>query len=264
MTHAIEEILDDLGPCVVAVSGGVDSMTLAVSAARYLGRERVSIVHAISAAVPPEATLRVEAWADRENWHIKLIDAGEFGDENYRSNPVDRCFFCKGNLYGAIAARADATILSGTNMDDLGEYRPGLVAAARHGVRHPFVEARMDKAAVRALARELSLGAIAELPASPCLSSRVETSIRIEPALLHAVHAIERLLTERLKPATVRCRLRRSGIVIELDAGSLTAAGPALRNALTSEIADLLPGELAGSAVAFAPYRNGGAFLRGV
>ncbi len=100
--------------------------------------------------------------------------------------------------------------MSGANLDDLGEYRPGLDAAREHGVRHPFVEAGFSKAMVRALARDLGLGAVAELPAAPCLSSRVETGIRIEPETLAFIHAVERLVGEDLTvtgaKSAVRCR----------------------------------------------------------
>ncbi|WP_439618211.1 adenine nucleotide alpha hydrolase [Shinella sp.] len=262
MSRPLGDVIGEIGTAALALSGGVDSMTLAVFAGRHLGPSLVTMMHAVSAAVPAEATARVEAWARREGWRLELIDAGEFSDENYRANPVDRCFFCKGNLYGTIASRTGATILSGTNTDDLGEYRPGLDAAKRNAVRHPFVEAGMDKPAVRSLARTLGLGDLAELPSSPCLSSRVETTIRIEPAILVAIHAVEKLVAARLAPETVRCRLRRSGIVVELDPASLSAAGDDVRLTLTGDIAALLPPEIAGAAIAFAPYRNGSAFLR--
>lgn len=260
MRTVLAERLAGIGPASVALSGGVDSMTLAVMAGRSLGHEAI-MVHAVSPAVPPEATERVIALAGQEDWRLERIDAGEFQDENYRSNPVNRCFFCKGNLYGAIAGLRHGTILSGTNLDDLGEYRPGLEAAKQHGVRHPFVEVGLDKAAVRALARELGLGTIAELPASPCLSSRVETSIRIEPDWLRAIHAAETLVGDALGPKTVRCRLRRGAIVIELDPASLDRADASLRASLAEAVAGRLPASLAGARIDFAPYRNGSAFI---
>ena len=106
--------------------------------------------HATSPAVPPEATERTRALAAAEGWPLDVFDAGEFADPAYRANPVNRCFFCKTNLYGAVASRTRWQIVSGTNMDDLGEYRPGLDAARAHAVRHPFVEAEIDKRTVRA------------------------------------------------------------------------------------------------------------------
>lgn len=257
---ALAELLGGLGEVAVAVSGGVDSMTLAELAHRTLG-PRALMVHAVSPAVPPEATARVRARA-AAGWALQVIDAGEFADPRYRANPVNRCFFCKLNLYGAIRARTRHQILSGTNLDDLGEYRPGLDAARDHGVRHPYVEAGLTKSAVRALAARLGLHDVAELPASPCLSSRVETGLRIEAATLGLVHAAETLVAAALTPRTVRCRVRASGIVIELDPAALvTLAGghePALRHGLQR----LLDAAGLHQPIAFAPYRNGSAFLR--
>ena len=84
------------------------------------------------------------------------------------------------------------------DLDDLREYRPGLEAAKRHAVRHPFLEAGVDKRAVRSLARDLGLGALSELPAAPCLSSRVETGIAIGPEVLKAIHAVERSIATKI------------------------------------------------------------------
>ena len=260
MSQALNDILDTLGPMAIAVSGGVDSMTLATVATRLAGPARVKIMHAVSPAVPAEATERVRQLAAQERWDLMVLDAGEFDDPAYVSNPVNRCFFCKGNLYGAIAARCDRQILSGTNLDDLGEYRPGLDAARNFGVRHPFVEARIDKAGVRRLARDAGLGDIAELAASPCLSSRVETAIAIDPQVLQAIHGIEQLVARELQPQTVRCRIRRAGIVIELDAQTLPHAEPAPA-ALLAGVRTLLPPSLGDRPIAFERYRTGSAFV---
>ena len=132
------------GPLAVAVSGGVDSVTLATFAHRADG-SRVEIFHAVSPAVPGEATERVKRLAADHGWRLRIVDAGEFTDANYLANPVDRCFFCKTNLYGCIARQSDAQILSGANLDDLREYRPGLEAAKRHSVRYPYLEAEIVK-----------------------------------------------------------------------------------------------------------------------
>jgi uncharacterized protein len=246
-----------MGRVAVAVSGGVDSLTLATAAHRALGT-LAGMYHAASPAVPAEATARTRALAASQGWALEVFDAGEFADPAYRANPVNRCFFCKTNLYGAIAERTRHLILSGTNLDDLGEYRPGLDAAKAHGVRHPFVEAGIDKAAIRRLALQLGLGRLAELPAAPCLSSRVETGIRIEAPTLAMVHAAETLVASRLSPATVRCRVRAGGVVIELDPASLAALEQGAAGGLRAELAGL-----AGSPVSFARYRTGSAFLHG-
>jgi pyridinium-3,5-biscarboxylic acid mononucleotide sulfurtransferase len=102
----------------------VDSLTLATLARRVLSADACSIFHAASSAVPAEATERVRGLAKQKDWHLVIFDAGEFGNENYRSDPVNRCFLCKHSLYEGIRRLTDAIVLSGTNRDDLGEYRP--------------------------------------------------------------------------------------------------------------------------------------------
>jgi uncharacterized protein len=267
VSASLESVLAGLGPVAVAVSGGVDSLTLATIAHRT-APEPPLMVHAVSPAVPGEATERVRAEAAREGWRLRVIEAGEFADPAYRDNPVNRCFFCKTNLYGAIRRVTDRQIVSGANLDDLGEYRPGLDAAREHGVRHPFVEAGFSKAMVRALARDLGLGAVAELPAAPCLSSRVETGIRIEPETLAFIHAVERLVGEDLAETgpkrAVRCRVRAAGIVVELDPLSLASLNEPAQADLGRRIAARAPARLAAAPVSFAPYRTGSAFLVGV
>jgi uncharacterized protein len=231
-------VLRGIGPVAVAVSGGVDSLTLATLAHRTL-RGKVEMFHAVSPAVPQEATDRVRTLAAREGWKLSVVDAGEFGDANYRSNPVNRCFYCKTNLYGALVPHTTAQIVAGTNLDDLGEYRPGLEAAKNHGVRHPFVEAGIDKNTVRAIARHLDLGDVAELPSAPCLSSRIETGIAIDADMLTLVHAAERLVSRSLAPRTVRCRVRAKGVVIELDEQNLAALDGEAREALRVDVGAL-------------------------
>jgi uncharacterized protein len=225
----LNDVLLQIGPLAVAVSGGVDSLTLAETAHRLLGADRALMVHAASPAVPLEATQRV---------------------------------------YGTIRQVTDRTMVSGANLDDLGEYRPGLDAAREYGVRHPYVEAGLDKATVRALARDLGLGSVAELPAAPCLSSRVETGIRIEPEILAFIHAVEGLVSRSLQAGTgprraVRCRVRAAGIVVELDPDSLAALDSAGQAALSAEIRAGAPANLPEASVRFAAYRTGSAFLTG-
>ena len=248
----------------VALSGGVDSLTLAAVAHAVLG-SRATMYHAQSPAVPFDATARVEAMAAARGWRLEVFDAGEFGRAEYLANPIDRCFYCKTSLYGAIRARtAAAQLVSGTNLDDLGEYRPGLRAAGEHGVRHPYVEIGAGKERVRAMARLLGLGSVAELPAAPCLASRIETGIGIDGATLALVHASERLVGAAVAPRTVRCRVRAAGVVLELDAATLDGIEPQRRAELAGEVGGIFAGAGLAQAVSFAPYRNGSAFvLRG-
>ena len=256
----LEQVLRGMDRIAVAVSGGVDSLTLATVAHRAMPGA-VEMFHAVSPAVPAEATTRVRELASREGWALQVIDAGEFGDADYRSNPVNRCFYCKTNLYGAIVPHTSAQVVSGTNTNDLGEYRPGLEAAKNHDVRHPFVEAGIGKETVRAIARELDLGDIAELPSAPCLSSRIETGIAIDPAMLGLVHATEQMVSRSVSPRTVRCRVRAKGVVVELDEKSLAALDAAGRDALKREVRSLFSEGGFDYPVSLAPYRTGSAFL---
>ena len=238
-------------------------------------RYRVTRPKATPPAVPGEATERTRALAAERGIALEVFDAGEFSDARYRANPANRCFFCKTNLYGAIVARLQGTgalVLSGTNTDDLSDYRPGLQAADAHGVRHPFVEARISKATLRGIASRLGLGVLSELPSAPCLSSRIETGLFIEPRTLALVHAAEQAVTARLAAGqagagsaarTVRCRVRRDGLVIELDPASLRAVQEAGEEALARTVAALAAeaGEPV-RPVRFASYRTGSAFLR--
>jgi uncharacterized protein len=259
---ALEEVFASCAAAAVACSGGVDSMTLAFLAHRKMG-PNVSVFHALSAAVPPVATERVHKYASREGWDLRVVDAGEFSDENYLANPANRCFFCKTNLYGVLSTAAEGTqLFSGTNVDDLGDWRPGLKAAENHNVRHPFVEAGLSKGNVRQLAAMHGLNDIAELPSAPCLSSRVETGIRIDPEALRTIDRVETLIRDRLNPETVRCRIRSDGVVIELDDQKLGELTHASRDELIGAIKSSF--QLARSSrVVFAAYSRGSAFLRG-
>lgn len=260
MMDRLARLLDESGKATVAVSGGVDSMTLASFAHRTLGRDGARMVHAVSPAVPRAATARVKARGLEEDWRLELVDAGEFADERYRANPVDRCYFCKSSLYGLLAAMPGDSVLSGANCDDLGDYRPGLRAAEENGVRHPYIEAGFAKADVRALARVLGLPELAALPSSPCLSSRVETGLRIEPGALTMIDDMEEWLRQTLAPKTVRCRLRKEGVVIELDEETMAGLSTGRRTRLIEEIREHRP-DMVASEIAILPYRRGSAFV---
>ncbi|MCA0920846.1 adenine nucleotide alpha hydrolase [Pseudooceanicola nanhaiensis] len=257
--HAALQAPDRL---TIALSGGIDSLTL--SAAAALARDgQVSLVHAVSAAVPAAATARVKHFAEARALPLRLVDAGEFADPRYRANPVNRCYFCKSNLYGTLRRLAgDGAIAAGTNLDDLGDYRPGLQAADEHAILHPFVAAEMPKSEVRALARRLGLGDLAELPAAPCLASRIETGLRVEPAELALIDAVESALRDRLGPVTLRCRRLPDALAIEIDAATLAALTADAQAELTAQAravaaahaADHLPLRLRA-------YKRGSAFI---
>lgn len=249
--------LDAHPALTIAVSGGVDSMTLAHVAHR-LSRADVAMVHACGPAVPTAARERVQRHATDHRWRLHLIDAGELDDPDYRANPVDRCYFCKRSLYDRIRERIGTTIASGTNVDDLDDFRPGLRAAGERGVVHPYVEAGIDKPMVYAIAAALGLRDLERLPAQPCLASRVETGIAIAPADLAFIDDVETRLAEALGPeAVLRCRVTHGGVVVELADATDEAAGHA--RAIAEEACAAQSRRFAG----LRPYRRGAAFLRG-
>lgn len=258
LLNRLDAIFDSARPAAIALSGGVDSMTLAFVAHRRMGAD-VTMFHAASAAVPATATERVKSYADRHGWNLHIIDAGEFSDERYLANPSNRCFFCKSNLYSTLASHTEAQLFSGTNTDDLGDWRPGLKAAEANQVRHPFVEAGISKADVRAIAAAHGLTDLAELPSAPCLSSRVETALRIEPDMLRAIDEVETFLRQELAAETVRCRVRSTGVVVELDEGALTSLTATKRSTLSARIERAFGSK---KSIFFEHYVRGSAFLR--
>ena len=178
--------------------------------------------------------------------------------------PSTGATFCKTNLYSTIAplAGAGATIVSGTNTDDLGDFRPGLAAASEHAVRHPYVECGIGKSAVRAIAAGLGLHDLAELPAAPCLSSRVETGIAIDPQVLEAIDACERLVRGATGASTVRCRVRRDAVVVELDDAALACLDASRRGGLRAAVDERMGRAGVSRELRFEPYRMGSAFLK--
>ena len=251
-------------PMAVAVSGGVDSMTLAVVANRV--QPETVIFHAISPAVPAIATARVRQYALAEKWQLAIVDAGEMEDKNYLANPANRCYYCKTNLYDTISSQTDLRVASGTNLDDLEDYRPGLVAAEEHDVCHPYVDLGISKSLLRAIASELSLKDLKDLPSAPCLSSRVTTGIAIDAALLPVVDIVEEEVWRRLGDShslkAVRCRIRDREVGLQIDS-SLTLE-PEIKADLIATVQDLFSGHgyaEQATHIVIEPYKMGSAFL---
>jgi uncharacterized protein len=190
----LEARVAPLGSAVVAFSGGVDSSVVAAVAARALG-PRALAVTAVSPAVATGELDGARRVAEAIGIAHETIATDELAREGYRRNGPDRCYHCKTELYGALAAlaaeRGYAALLSGANADDAGDWRPGLRAAAEHAVRHPLLEAGAGKAEVRAVARLLDLPS-AEKPASPCLASRIPYGTAVAPETLARIDRAER------------------------------------------------------------------------
>jgi pyridinium-3,5-biscarboxylic acid mononucleotide sulfurtransferase len=251
---------------VIACSGGVDSLLLA-DIAHELRPGTTIVAHSVSPAVPPSATERVQQVAAALGWRLEVVESHEFEDRNYLANPRNRCYFCKSNLYKELDRVSSAsrwrgktwTVLSGANTDDLGEYRPGLIAAREHQVRHPFVEAGLAKADIRMLARERDREWHA-LPAAPCLASRLYTGTAVTPAVLRAVDAGEQMLRRMTRIDVVRCRIKDDDVIVEVAAEAREQVTPAM----LSEVLTTMRREasrLRSITLDDAPYAPGRAFL---
>jgi uncharacterized protein len=179
---------------VVAFSGGVDSSLVAAAAGKVLG-PRALAVTAVSPALATGELDGARLVAAAVGIAHRAITTDELARVGYRDNGPDRCYHCKTELYGRLAALAAAdgyaALFSGANVDDLGDVRPGLRAAAEHGVRHPLVEAGFHKADVRRAATALAIPS-ADKPAMPCLASRVPFGTPVDPAMLAQIDRAER------------------------------------------------------------------------
>ncbi len=234
----LERSLAELESAVVAFSGGVDSSVVAALAARALG-DRALAVTAVSPALASGELEGASGVAAAIGVEHLVIATDELGREGYRRNARDRCYHCKTELYGELwrlaAERGFAVLLSGANADDRGDWRPGLRAAAEHGVRHPLLEAEAGKAEVRALARRLGVPS-AEKPASPCLASRLPYGTRVEPARLARVDRAERAVRALGYPV-LRVRHHEDLGKLELPAADLERAlAPAARAAIATAL----------------------------
>ncbi len=233
---AIKASLGAMDSALVAYSGGVDSSLVAYLAAEVLGAKALAVTSG-SASLKRSDLALAKRLADEWGMRHRVIVTDELSKPDYRANPVNRCFHCKTSLYTALAdiAREEgfAEILNGTNTDDLGDHRPGLIAAQDFAVRSPLVEAGVDKAAVRALAAHLGLDN-AEKPQSACLSSRFPYGASINAERLAQVEQAEERLA-RLGFVEFRVRHHEDVARLEIGAGELERALE-LRDTLQAEI----------------------------
>ena len=218
----LHAVLASTGGAVVAFSGGTDSALVAAVAARALG-ERALAVTAVSPSLPPGELREALEVASTVGIRHRAVRTHEVEREAYLANGADRCYQCKTELYGVLervaAEESLPVVVSGANVDDLGDWRPGLRAAREHGVRHPLVEAGFTKAEVRTAARELGVPTW-DKPASACLSSRIEHGVRITVEELSRVGRAERALKD-LGFRQVRVRVHGDVARVEVEPADL-------------------------------------------
>ena len=228
------------GPVAVALSGGVDSAVVAKAAFLAHGPLAVAVTgqSASLAATELDAARDVAALIGIRH---EVIPTNEFERPEYRANDGARCYFCKDTLYsnlGALRAQMGfAAICSGAQIDDLGDYRPGLVAAAEHGVRHPLQEAGFGKKETRALAAHWDLPC-ADKPAAPCLSSRIAVGVEATPERVARIEQGERLLADLgFREFRLRCHADELARIEVPIAEIARLAEPAIRERLAAELA---------------------------
>jgi uncharacterized protein len=200
-------ILADLPGVAVAFSGGIDSTVVAKAAALALG-DRAVAVTADSPSVPRSELATARELAAAIGIRHEVVVTEEFDNPDYLKNDGTRCYHCKSELYAQVESLLPRlgvpVIASGANLDDRGDYRPGLIAAAEHSVRHPLQEAGFTKADVRAVARHWGLPTW-DKPAAPCLSSRLAPGLAVTPERTRRVEEAEAFLRSH---GLRECRVR--------------------------------------------------------
>lgn len=236
------EVLRATGGCAVALSGGIDSTVVAKAARLALGDAAVAVT-ADSPSVARAELADARRAAELIGIRHVVVATDEFANADYAANDGRRCYFCKDELYtrvaGLLPALGVGVICSGANLDDRGDYRPGLTAAAEHGVLHPLQEAGMTKADVRALARHWGLPTW-DKPASPCLSSRLAPGVEVTRERTARVEAAEAYLRQ-LGLRDCRVRLHEGELArLEVPADEVARlAAPAVREPLARRLKEL-------------------------
>lgn len=224
---------------IVAFSGGVDSAYLAWAATRVLGRDRTLCVTADSPSYPDHHRQLALSIARDFGLRHEIIRTGELERPEYRANPVNRCYYCKHELYTALtliaAERGIAAIVDGANADDRGDYRPGRQAAREFGVRSPLDEVNLTKAEIRELSHRAGLPTWDE-PASACLSSRIPYHHEVTGEKLRTIERAEQAL-RRLGFRV--CRVRHHDELARVEIGRdemIRALSPDVSDAIVRDL----------------------------
>jgi uncharacterized protein len=214
--EAIVDAMAQLDGLVVAFSGGVDSTVVANLAQRALGKKAVAVT-ADSEVVPRSEIKDAKFLAHRIGIAHIIVPQHELEDEKVVSNSKDRCYYCRKGLTQLLKAVAKQkgfkTIADGVNYSDLGEHRPGIAAANEAGIWHPFIEYKVTKLEIRAMAKALGLP-IYNKPAAACLSSRIPYGQRITKEKLGQIEKAEGLLK---KMGLEHVRVRHHGDIARIE-----------------------------------------------
>lgn len=219
----LSELLKSFGKVLIAFSGGVDSTFLLFAAKQALGNENILAVIAESPTYTSDELACAKEFCEKQAINFEIIQTDEFSDENFTSNPKERCYFCKKELFGKLSDLARQKgiphVLDGSNIDDKSDFRPGSRAKTEYGVKSPLQEIGFTKQEIRDLSKELQLPTW-DKPSLACLASRIPYGTKITKEILEKIEEGEKFLkTLGFK----QLRVRHHGLIarIEVDKDSI-------------------------------------------